>query len=680
MKRPVVLLAFLVVAPLVAVTLLLTTGVLTAPVPPGLPDPGQVTRLGSPITQALRDVAAITTVGMLALAAFCVPPESKEAGNAVEGVRARLVNVAMLSASVWALANVALVALVFSDASGLALTSAGFIEQAVFFAQSYELGQYLLWGAGLAAAVAVGCALLRRAGGLGLMTALSLVALWPTALTGHAAGTLNHDEAVNLQMAHLVAVAVWAGGLIAIMVVGRRLRDDLTVTAQRFSTLAGWCLVLVAVSGVLGAVLRLQRVDAVWSGYGAMVALKTVLFLAAGALGWWQRRRLIGQLADGRDRAFRRLVVLESVVLVSAAGAGVALSRTGAPAPPGGARPLTPTEDLLGRAMPPELNLGRWFTGWTVDTLWLPIGLAAIGAYLVGVLRLRRRGDRWPVLRTVCWVLGWSLMLWATNGAPGTYGRVLFSMHMVQHMTIATAVPVFLVIGTPVTLALRTLSRRRDGSSGPREWLLRLVHSLPVSILGHPLVASGMFVGSIVVFYYSSAFETSLESHTAHLLMTVHFLVAGYLFAECVIGADPGVERPPYPLRALLIMVTFGFHALFSVSLMASDQVLAEGWFALLQRDWGPGLLSDQETGAGLGWVMGEYPLAVMAVALLVSWVRADQRERRRFDRREDRDGGRQLADYNAYLAGLDRRGPGGRAPAADATGGSAVGAGDSVR
>ncbi len=171
-----------------------------------------------------------------------------------------------------------------------------------------------------------------------------------------------------------------------------------------------------------------------------------------------------------------------------------------------------------------------------------------------------------------------------------------------------------------------------------------------------------------------------LESHTAHLLMTVHFLVAGYLFAECVIGADPGVERPPYPLRALLIMVTFGFHALFSVSLMASDQVLAEGWFALLQRDWGPGLLSDQETGAGLGWVMGEYPLAVMAVALLVSWVRADQRERRRFDRREDRDGGRQLADYNAYLAGLDRRGPGGRAPAADATGGSAVGAGDSVR
>ncbi|WP_446915072.1 cytochrome c oxidase assembly protein, partial [Klebsiella pneumoniae] len=76
-----------------------------------------------------------------------------------------------------------------------------------------------------------------------------------------------------------------------------------------------------------------------------------------------------------------------------------------------------------------------------------------------------------------------------TSGAPGVYGQVLFSMHMVQHMTIATGVPVFLVLGTPVTLALRVLRRRDDGSRGPREWLMAVSRSLPIQILGHPVVA-----------------------------------------------------------------------------------------------------------------------------------------------------------------------------------------------
>ena len=257
-------------------------------------------------------------------------------------------------------------------------------------------------------------------------------------------------------------------------------------------------------------------------------------------------------------------------------------------------------------------------------------------------------------------------MIWATSGAPGTYGRVLFSMHMVQHMTIATAVPVFLVLGTPVTLALRTTRRRTDFSSGPREWLLRLVHSVPAALLGHPLVAATLFVVGMVGFYYSSAFETSLESHTAHLLMTAHFLVTGYLFAECIVGADPGLKRPPYPLRALLLMVTFAFHALFSVSLMASDQVLASRWFEALQRPWGPSLLSDQQAGAGIGWVMGEYPLVVMGVALLVAWVGADRRERQRYDRLEDRHDNRELNRYNDYLAALGRQRPTGASDASD--------------
>ena len=106
-------------------------------------------------------------------------------------------------------------------------------------------------------------------------------------------------------------------------------------------------------------------------------------------------------------------------------------------------------------------------------------------------------------------------------------------------------------------------------------------------------------------------------------------------------------------MRVLLVMITFGFHALFAVSMMASTTVLAGDWFASLDRTWGRSLLDDQYLGAQIGWLTGEYPILVMAVALVAAWVRADRRERRRFDRREEREDDRQLQAYNAYLSRL---------------------------
>lgn len=654
-------------APVWAVGVALLAAGLTGALAPlgveGLPDPGAATRVGLPLVQTLRDVSAMATVGALVLAATCVAPSPGSDEKRLTGARLRLVAVAQLTAAVWAVSNGALVALAYSDASGAALGSSGFLEQATYFGTSYELGRYALWGAGLAALVALSGALSARPFGLGITTALSVAALWPIALTGHAAGTLDHDAAVNLQMFHLLGTAVWAGGLLALVVVRRPVGPQLGVTVRRYSTLAGWCLVAVAVSGLAGAWLRLPSLGSVASSYGVLLGLKVAAVAALAGAGWWQRRVTLRRLDAGAPGSFWRFVGAELAVLFGAAGLGVALSRTAPPAPPGSPRPLSLAESLLGRPLPGPLETSDWFTSWEVDSLFLPLGLAGLVWYLWSVRRLRQRGVAWPWLRTVCWVLGCLLFLWATNGAPGAYGRVLFSMHMVQHMTIATAVPVFLVLGTPVTLALRTLRRRDDGSDGPREWLLRLVHSLPVQLLGHPIVAAGMFVVSMVAFYYSSLFESSLESHTAHILMTMHFLFSGYLFAEVVVGADPGLPRPPYPLRALLLMVTFGFHALFAVSLMASNTVLAEDWFGLLNRDGGASLLDDQYLGASLGWALGEYPLAIMAAALLVSWVQADGRERRRFDRREDREQDRQLTAYNTYLRELGNADPTRRPP-----------------
>jgi len=397
----------------------------------------------------------------------------------------------------------------------------------------------------------------------------------------------------------------------------------------------------------------------VTTDYGALLAAKALVLLALAALGLWQRRRVLrgwGTIGSRNGRLFTRLALGEVVLMTVAIGLAVALADTSPTGPLDPSPVLDPTTALLGYPMPPALTPLRWVTQWRIDVLWTAVALLALGWYLLSVRGLRRRGDRWPVGRTTAWVVGWAGFVWATSSGPGAYGPVLFSMHMVQHMTVAMAVPIFLVLGAPVTLALRILPARGDGSRGPREWLLIALQSRFLRIASNPLVAAGVFLGGLVVFYYTPLFELALRTHTGHVLMTLHFLVAGYLFASVVCGVDPGPARPPHLFRLILLVATMGFHAFFGVAMMGSSEILGRSWFASLDRPWGPSLADEQNLGGALAWALGDYPVAIMVLALAVQWIRHDDRESRRYDRQADRDGDAQLAAYNAYLRRLADR------------------------
>ena len=98
-------------------------------------------------------------------------------------------------------------------------------------------------------------------------------------------------------------------------------------------------------------------------------------------------------------------------------------------------------------------------------------------AYLMGIMKLRKRGDKWSVLRSVSWFVGLLALVYITSGGPAVYGAVTFSAHMVEHMALMAIAPLFLALGSPISLALQALTPRRDGSRGIREWILVLVHS-----------------------------------------------------------------------------------------------------------------------------------------------------------------------------------------------------------
>src|SRR5690606_23804100 len=193
--------------------------------------------------------------------------------------------------------------------------------------------------------------------------------------------------------------------------------------------------------------------------------------------------------------------------------------------------------------------------------------VAMLVVYLGWVLRLRRRGDRWPLGRTLSWVAGTLVLGYLVLGAPAVYGHVMLSVHMAAHMAYVMVVPILLVLAAPVTLALRALPARTDGSHGPREWLLGIVHSRRGRFVATPVVAAVVFIATMVGFYLSPLLLLAATTHIGHILMVVHFLLSGYLFINGLIGIDPGPQRPGYPMRLLLLFATMAAHAFFGLAL-----------------------------------------------------------------------------------------------------------------
>ncbi|MFQ6170762.1 cytochrome c oxidase assembly protein [Oryzobacter sp. R7] len=619
--------------------------------PLDLADPGPAVRWGLPLVSTVATLASAATVGLVGLAAFLVP-ERTSTDRRVTATR-----FAARAAGLWAVAALLEVVLTFASLAGTPLSSPDLPSQLLSFTWTLETTRVLLISALVAVVVAVSAAVTTRRAPMAWLAGMTLAAVVILALTGHAAGSSSHEDAVNSLGVHLLGVVVWVGGLLALVAMRRGLGADLGATVGRYSTVAGWCFAAVTVTGLQQAWIRLGSLGAVATAYGGVVALKTLALVALGVLGWLHRRGIATRLADdpGDGRTFARLAVAELAVMGAATGLAAVLSRSVPPvpdAPPAPSRIL----ELTGFPDPGPMAAGDWFTAWRTDWLLLGIALLAVGLYLAGVVRLTRRGDHWPVLRTVAWVAGWALFVWATSGAPGIWGRVLFSVHMVMHMAVAMIVPLLLVPGAPVTLALRALTARPDRTWGPRELVLQVVHSRAVQVFANPVVAAAMFFFSLAIFYWTGLFELSLTTHTGHLLMLAHFLLTGYLFTWVLIGIDPGVPRWSPLMLLVILFVTISFHAFFGVSLTGSEQLLAPDFFAQLNLPWGPPPLADQHRAGEIAWGVGEAPTLVLAVVVAVQWMRRDGAETRRLDRQADRDGDADLHAYNERLRRLSER------------------------
>ncbi|TDC74555.1 bifunctional copper resistance protein CopD/cytochrome c oxidase assembly protein [Streptomyces hainanensis] len=615
---------------------------------PGLPDAGPVTGWGLPLARTAGNLAAVCTVGALLLVTVLAPGDRRRLGER----RLRVMTVAAGSAAAWLAATLA--TLVFTTSDLLAAPPGGVLDPAVLadVATNLPQGRALL---GTALAAGLLATLLPGVTTRGMATAgllVALVGLVPPAFTGHAASAGDHDAAVLSLAVHIVAATVWIGGLAAVTAAALRAGPPAAVAARRFSRLAGWCLVAVAASGTVNALIRLDAPARLFTtSYGALLLAKTAAIAVLALCGAWHRRRTLPALDAGRRSAFARLAAVELLLMAATVGLAVGLSRS--PAPGGAALPYSPARELLGYELPGPLGgfpFAPLFTQWRFDAFFaLGVAVAAL-AYAAGVRTLRARGDAWPIGRTVSWFLGLAVVVLATMSGLATYGKVLFGVHMGQHMVLAMTAPILLVLGAPITLALRALPT----ASRARSLLTAALHSHYVRVLSHPVVAGALFIGSAFAVYYTPLFGILMRSHWGHLAMLAHFLVVGLLFFWLIIGVDPGPRRPPHFARLVILIVTMPFHSWFSISLMSSNDLIGRGWWEDLGRSWGPSLADDQYAAGAIAWATGDIPVFVTIIALAAQWVRSDFREARRVDRAIDRGGGNDpLAAYNAYLASL---------------------------
>jgi putative copper resistance protein D len=312
---------------------------------------------------------------------------------------------------------------------------------------------------------------------------------------------------------------------------------------------------------------------------------------------------------------------------------------------------------------PPPLTWGSVVTAWAPRASVVAALVAAAGLYLYAAQRLRRRGDAWSPARDVSFVVGGlGVTAWATLGWMGVYDDTLFWAHMAQHMMLSMVAPVFLALGAPVTLALRTLPPR------PRRWLRTTLHSLPARIVINPLVGFVLVFGTPFVLYDTGIYQVTLQHDWLHNLLHVHFLLAGCIFFWPIVGVDPVPGRLPHPMRLLLLCVSLPAHAWLGVSIMSQHEIIAGGYYRALARPWPPSLGQDQTIGGGLLWAAGDLVGLLVFAALLVQWSRADDREAARIDRHLDRterlarqraaqDGEEAaLSAYNQRLAALAER------------------------
>ena len=323
--------------------------------PPGIAGPGALTGWGVPGTRLLSNLAGAVMVGAVLASTTMLPGDQPR-------LRRRFLRHASLAALVVALSAAAGLVFNASELLGQPVTAVLGNPDATETLDA-TVGQALAVQLLLALIVAAATQLERTrdraaagAGGAGagagvsqligaVVLIVAVAAFAAPTVGGHAATGAERGLASVALLVHAAAASLWVGGLVALalmawVVPGRTAQPlDLVRPVRHFSVLALGCIVVVALSGLVNAWVRLDAVSELWrSDYGRIIVGKTVALAVLAGIGWAHRRHTIPGLeaaatddATGPRRQFVRLAGVEIAVMAATFGIAVGLAHTPTP-------------------------------------------------------------------------------------------------------------------------------------------------------------------------------------------------------------------------------------------------------------------------------------------------------------------------------------------------------------
>ncbi|GAB2563750.1 cytochrome c oxidase assembly protein [Leucobacter ruminantium] len=611
--------------------------------------PGFDVAVTTTVLQPVAEISGMLTVGSIMHLLFLDPARKGHDPDVMAGSTPKLFKIA---SGVWAASAGALVFLTAFDSNGTPLSRAA--EPGAFSTLWGAVDAPRAWTVTFVAALLIFFASMFASRWTGLLIPLwlSAFAILAPVVTGHVLVGPSHDfggDAAVYQS--LTTTAVFGSVLVAAI---RTAADELlpVVTLRRLAILVAVGMPVILATDAVITLFKLAGTGIGDTLTGRFIIARLMLWAAITAV-WaiavllWRRGLLQAQMIAG---------LLATAALGISAWAAVTVAMTRVP-PPQYFVPTSIEQVFMGFEVPDAPTIFVLFTHWRPNLLLLGAVITAITVYLLAVRLLRRRGDSWPVGRTISWTLGWLTVIVVTSSGFGKYSAPDFGVHMVVHMSLNMLAPILMVLGGIVTLLLRATSG--DSPWAPAHaWITRVLHWRFLRFVYHPLLVFVLFVGSYYALYFTGIFETLMRYHWGHQLMNVHFLIVGYLYYSLVIGVD----RPPRPLPHIgklgFVLAAMPFHAFFGVILMSGSRegpLVAENFYQYLGLPWAD-LSAAQAMGGGVAWAGGEIPLMLVVIVLGVQWSRQDSREAKRRDRHFDAGRDSEFDDYNAMLEKLANR------------------------
>ena len=597
-------------------------------------------------------LASFTTVGIYLAMTFLL----FDVNGALEKEALRLRRLAAISALAWAF--FAFLTIINLLSRILDSTVQNALDATILrsFLTQITLGKFWLFQLVAALLIATITPLIKRITPALVILLFSILAIVAPVFQSHSASSGSHSLAIGSLVLHVAALSLWVGGIIALLFITS---DHRSHAATRFSALALWSAMTVVVSGLANSFARLNFASAWDTSYARVVAVKGILTAFLVYLGYRHRKNIVTNSVLSKS-LMARLLGVEVATMTALLALGSWLSQALPPERPG-ATEFDAAREITGMAMPDRPDFWRVFWAYEPDALMIGILVLAALMYLKGIRIIKSTGNSWPIGRTVAFMSGLIAIDFATSGGLGVYAKFSFSYHMTAHMVLGMIAPIGIILGAPITLALRTLPQGRGGHErGVRGTLVAILHSKLFGAYANPFVALALFDGSLFALYFTPLFGDLMQSHVGHIFMNLHFILVGTLFFHVIIGIDPNPRKIHHLARIVTLFAAMSIHAFFSVAVMSSTTLLDGGYYQSLQTPWVSDVLANQKEGGAIGWALGEIPILLALVATFIQWMRDDSKEARRQDRATARKAAMgqpdELAQYNAYLASLAER------------------------